>query len=86
MKNISSLLFALLFFLDLNAQEIRNERLLATEDFNYLRGLTKAVMDSARIYPGQIISKDFGPNTTGITLIRPGGRDRKTRLNSSHRL
>ena len=74
MKNISSLLFALLFFLDLNAQEIRNERLLATEDFNYLRGLTKAVMDSARIYPGQIISKDFGPNTTGITLIRPGGR------------
>lgn len=74
MKNISSLLFALLFFLVLNAQEIRNERLLASEDFNYLKGLTKAVMDSARIYPGQIISKDFGPNTTGITLIRPGGR------------
>ncbi len=74
MKNISSLLFALLFFLVLNAQEIRNERLLASEDFNYLKGLTKAVMDSARIYPGQIISNDFGPNTTGITLIRPGGR------------
>ncbi len=74
MKNISSLLFALLFFLVLNAQEIRNERLLASEDFNYLKDLTKAVMDSARIYPGQIISKDFGPNTTGITLIRPGGR------------
>lgn len=74
MKKAFSLLFCLLFFLCLNAQDVQNKRLLTTEDFNYLKDLTKAVMDSARVYPGQIISKDFGANATGITLIRPGGR------------
>ena len=59
----------------IQAQEIRTNRLLNTADFNYLKGLTSAVMDSARIYPGQTISNDFGANATGITLIRPGGRD-----------
>ena len=57
------------------AQEIRTNRLLNSADFNYLKGLTSDVMDSARIYSGQIISNDFGANSTGITLIRPGGRD-----------
>jgi len=74
MKNICSLMFFLFLFLVLNAQEVKTKRLLSTEDFNYLKGLTRAVMDSSRIYPGQIISKDFGANATGITLIRPGGR------------
>jgi len=74
MKNICSLIFFLFLFLVLNAQEVKTKRLLSTEDFNYLKGLTRAVMDSSRIYPGQIISKDFGANATGITLIRPGGR------------
>jgi len=74
MKNICSLMFFLFLFLVLNAQEFKTKRLLSTEDFNYLKGLTRAVMDSSRIYPGQIISKDFGANATGITLIRPGGR------------
>jgi hypothetical protein len=74
MKKIYSLIFFLLLFLVLNAQEVQPKRLLTTEDFNYLKGLTRAVMDSSRIYPGQIISKDFGANATGITLIRPGGR------------
>jgi len=67
-------MFFLFLFLVLNAQEFKTKRLLSTEDFNYLKGLTRAVMDSSRIYPGQIISKDFGANATGITLIRPGGR------------
>ena len=74
MKNICSLMFFLFLFFVLNAQEFKTKRLLSTEDFNYLKGLTRAVMDSSRIYPGQIISKDFGANATGITLIRPGGR------------
>ncbi|NDE10115.1 MAG: hypothetical protein EBZ95_06090 [Chitinophagia bacterium] len=67
-------MFFLFLFFVLNAQEFKTKRLLSTEDFNYLKGLTRAVMDSSRIYPGQIISKDFGANATGITLIRPGGR------------
>lgn len=41
---------------------------------NYLEGITKDVLESSRIYPGQKIVDDFGGNATGITLIRPGGR------------
>ncbi len=74
MKNIVFLICFLLFFLTTSAQQVHNKNLLTIEDFNYLKDLTKAVMDSARIYPGQKISKDFGANATGITLIRPGGR------------
>lgn len=32
-------------------------------------------MEASRIYPDQFISKEFGANKTGETLIRPGGRD-----------
>lgn len=49
------------------------ESLLNKPDLDYLRELTRVVLDSSRIYPGQRISPDFGPNNTGITLIRPGG-------------
>ncbi len=31
-------------------------------------------MESSRIVPGQKIADEFGPNNTGGTLIRPGGR------------
>jgi hypothetical protein len=54
------------------AQEINY---LDKADLDFLRLLTKAVMDSSRILPKQVISKDFGPNNTGGILIRPGGRD-----------
>ncbi len=49
--------------------------LLKEKDLEYLKKLTKDVLDSSRVYPKQIISKDFGPNNTGGILIRPGGRD-----------
>ena len=49
--------------------------LLKEKDLQYLKKLTKDVLDSSRVYPKQIISKDFGPNNTGGILIRPGGRD-----------
>ncbi len=40
----------------------------------FLRGLTADVLEASRVYPGQSVA-GFGPNTTGGTLIRPGGRD-----------
>lgn len=39
----------------------------------FLRDLTGDVVNEARILPGQILP-GVGENTTGITLIRPGGR------------
>ena len=76
MKNIAVLvLLNLLFLIDLSAQtKTQVENLLPESDLEYLKELTKDVMESSRIYPGQTISKDFGPNDTGGTLIRPGGR------------
>ena len=49
--------------------------LLGAEDMAFLGQMTRDVMESSRIYPGQTVSPDFGPNNSGGILIRPGGRD-----------
>jgi len=71
-KPVVLILLGLLYVIPAGGQD---QALLSDSDYDYLKGLTKDVMDSSRIYPGQIISKDFGGNNTGGTLIRPGGRD-----------
>ncbi len=48
--------------------------IISKDDLSFLENITKAVMDSSRIYPHQSIPS-FGSNETGGTLIRPGGRD-----------
>ncbi|CAM3884909.1 glucosidase family protein [Aquirufa aurantiipilula] len=65
------LLFLLIFFPFL---QIHAQALISQADLHYLKELTQAVIDSSRILPNQRISTDFGPNQTGGTLIRPGGR------------
>lgn len=45
------------------------------EDLLFLEGMTKSVMDSSRILPGEALVAPFGKNNTGGTLIRPGGRE-----------
>ena len=49
--------------------------LLPAAELKYLKELTSSVIESSRIYENQSVSLDFGPNTTGGTLIRPGGRN-----------
>src|SRR5690606_36286991 len=49
--------------------------IVTAEDFEFLKGLTQAVLDSSRIRPGQQLVSPFGANNTGGTLIRPGGRE-----------
>ena len=57
-----------------NAQPgIRN--LLSDHDLKYLEELTKDVVERSRIHPKQVISKEFGANNSGGTLIKPGGSD-----------
>lgn len=48
--------------------------IISKNDLLFLEMMTKNVLDSSRIYPGQIITS-FGANNTGGTLIRPGGRN-----------
>ena len=47
---------------------------LNSNDLKFLKEMTKDVMESSRIYAGQKIAEGFGGNSTGGTLIRPGGR------------
>ncbi len=51
---------------------------LSKDDMVFMRDLTAEVIDSSRILPGHNLpgrNSSFGPNNSGITLIRPGGRD-----------
>lgn len=74
MKLCGLFLFVWLF---LNFQTIRAQEksLISQQDFQFLKQLTKSVLDSSRIAPGQRLPESFGKNNTGSTLIRPGGRD-----------
>ena len=49
--------------------------IISKEDFLFLEGITKAVLDASRIKPGQELPAPFGKNNIGQTLVRPGGRD-----------
>lgn len=53
----------------------QNSSIISKEDLIYLKVITRAVLDSSRIRPGQSMPPSFGVNNTGGTLIRPGGRD-----------
>jgi len=52
----------------------QQKSILDANDLAFLGQMVKDVMEASKIYPGQKISKDFGPNQTNGVLIRPGGR------------
>src|SRR5260221_9511778 len=73
MKRIILLiLFHFLFTRLIISQPVTN--ILNKDDLSFLEEMTRVVLDSSRIYPGQSVSS-FGKNNTGGVLIRPGGRD-----------
>src|SRR5665647_788037 len=76
MKNLKIfILLNLAFVISLSGQpKFSYLNLMSENDLEFLKELTKDVMESSRIVPGQKISDEFGPNNTGGTLIRPGGR------------
>lgn len=47
--------------------------LLKPEDLSFLKQMAADVVEASRVRPGDKVG-DFGPNLTGATLIRPGGR------------
>ena len=53
----------------------KQDNILSKSNYEFLKDITKDVIDSSRIKPGQVVSREFGPNSTGGILIRPGGRD-----------
>ncbi len=68
-------LLTLILFL---ASSCNRAPLVSKEDMSFLEDITRAVVDSSRIFPGQDLPpaiRSFGPNRSGITLIKPGGRD-----------
>ncbi|HVM89117.1 MAG TPA: hypothetical protein VMT76_13085 [Puia sp.] len=73
MKSII-IFFSVLLFLCKAVIAQHQQHIISNDDLNFLKKLTKDVMDSSRIYPGQVIASSLKNNTHG-TLIRPGGRD-----------
>ncbi len=57
------------------AQQNASGSILSNNEIAFLEGMTRDVLEASRIHPDQFISKEFGSNKTGGTLIRPGGRD-----------
>jgi hypothetical protein len=53
----------------------RSVKILSDDDLRFLSRMAREVVDSSRILPGKMIAGSIGPNNTGGTLIRPGGRD-----------
>ncbi len=75
MKTFATLQLLCLFIVfNLNGQN-KTHNLLSDSDFKFLEGLTKDVVERSRIQPKQVISKEFGGNNSGGTLIKPGGSD-----------
>jgi len=75
MRNIAIVLILnLLVSLNLIGQN-KTFRLISNDDLKYLEELTKDVVERSRILPQQVISKEFGANNSGGTLIKPGGSD-----------
>lgn len=65
-------LFLIFIVAELSAQ---SSKLISRQDLSFLNKMAKDVTEASRIRPGQVISSNFGPNQTGGTLIRPGGRN-----------
>ncbi len=75
MKNTIALFaLGLIIVITSNAQP-GTRNLLSDHDLKYLEELTKDVVERSRIHPKQLISKEFGANNSGGTLIKPGGSD-----------
>jgi hypothetical protein len=76
MKFVTTFIY-LILFAHVHSQPENHESVqrLSPVDFQFLEKLTKNVLESSRIYPGEEVATGFGPNNTGGVLIRPGGRD-----------
>jgi hypothetical protein len=75
---VLNLIFILFLPCNLIAQRSKPDndlKILTENNLDFLREITKDVVDSSRISPGQMIAGKYGPNNTGGILIRPGGRD-----------
>ncbi|MDB4583368.1 hypothetical protein N9164_09465 [Draconibacterium sp.] len=74
-KSIVLIFLNIVFVITLSGQSKNGiGNLLSDNDLSFLKELTKDVMESSRIYPGQTISDEFSSNNSGGILIRPGGR------------
>ena len=73
---ILSLLFLVLISFGHGQSKIpAKDAILSDKDFKFLEILTKTIIDSSRIYPGERVADQMGTNNTGGILVKPGGRE-----------
>ncbi len=53
---------------------MKTNKILDPAAMRFFAQFTEASIDAARVHPGKRVSRDFPANTSGCTLIRPGGR------------
>ena len=63
------ILFFVILLMPLAIVKGQQKSILEANDLVFLEQMVKDVMEASRIYPGQKISKDFGPNQTNGVLI-----------------
>lgn len=66
------------FVSNLYAQDETRQKhisIISKKDFAFLEELTRVVLDSSRILPGESATTESGVNNSGGILIRPGGRN-----------
>ena len=73
--NVSKFSLFIVFLFPLAVFGQNKTSIISSADFAFLEDMTKSVLDSSRIRPGQRLPDPFGKNNTGGTLVRPGGRD-----------
>ena len=78
MRRILIIIFVLFYLPELYGQHNAGQKqtsIISEKDFAFLEELTKAVLDSSRILPGESATATSGLNNSGGILIRPGGRN-----------
>lgn len=68
MKCFKILLICQLIFITAFSQEYKSGTIITDNDLAFLEKMTKDVLDSSRIYPGQFISNDFGSNNINLNI------------------
>lgn len=71
---IFSLSFTGCSWTEIPEQTVPPYKFLDEENLDFLKKITSDVVEASRVYEADMVG-EYGPNITGGTLIRPGGRD-----------
>lgn len=69
------IVFCLMGFVLASSLKAQQPPVMTKADRSFLEKLTKDILDSSKVYPGQSVSGGLGINNTGGVIIKPGAGD-----------